>query len=229
MTINDFYKSSGLKQGTSMSSINKRLYNNFVFEHMFIPKMKKSIRLTFDKNEKELIENFSLKKAKAKEKEWNGVDDKKRIKREITGASIEYGLLKFYNMQKFFDDSIVEKSSFKNYPDLLPLDVICDIKGASINNVPLVFKTSRSYMCKTGRHIGKRYHCPNVIGITDNDSVWLLGIASPEILSLCVDDNLMMIAENSTKTGFYGVDDLIDLPKSWDEFKLICAKISTKA
>jgi hypothetical protein len=193
----------------------------------FCEKNGKKLKLT--KRDKELIENFSLAKAKAKEKEWKGFDNKHRAKREMTGASIEYGLLKFYGKEKFFDDSIVEKSARKNHPDLLPLGVICDIKGSSINNVPLVFKTTRSYVCEVGKHAGKRYRCANVIGITDNDHVWLMGIASPKILETCVDDNLIMIAENTTKTGFYGAAELVDLPKTWKEFTGLCSELSLTA
>jgi hypothetical protein len=35
-----------------------------------------------------------------------------------------------------------------------------------------------------------------------------------------------MIAENTTKTGFYGVDKLEDLPNDWDVFKKLCSEKS---
>lgn len=232
MTTLDFYKENKIEIGTSMSSTKRRLFNNFVYENIFIPKMlyaeSKGLKLSLSQTDRELIENFAKLKSVAKEKEWRGVDDKKRIKREMTGAAIEYGLLKYYNKQHLFDDSIVDKSSMKNHPDLLPIGALLDIKGASTNNTPLVFKESRSYICKSGIHAGKRYHCPNLIGITDNESVWLLGIASPDVLSTYVDDNLMMIAENSTKTGFYGANELIDIPSDWSELQRLSAIISTK-
>jgi hypothetical protein len=31
-----------------------------------------------------------------------------------------------------------------------------------------------------------------------------------------------MIAENTTKTGFYGALELLDLPAGWMEFKKLC-------
>ena len=229
MTVSDFYTSINKKQGEPLSSLYRRQYNNFVFENLFLPRMSVSPKLELNKKDKDLILKFATEKAKAKEKEWRGVDDQKRIKREMTGAAVEYGLLKYYGDEQFFDNSIVEHSSFKNHPDLLPHSVLCDIKGASINNVPLVFKKTRSYECKTEPYIGKRYHCPNIIGITDNDTVWLLGIASVDVLKYCVDDNLMMIAENDTKTGFYGALELVDLPKEWKELAHITAVMSRPA
>lgn len=230
MTTTNFYKSLGVEDGSPLTKHFRIKFNHFVFDNLFIPRMtvceENKQKLTLTKKDKELIESFALAKAHAKEKEWRGFDNQKRVKRETTGAAIEYGLLKFYGKEKYFDDSIVEKSLKKNHPDLLPLGVICDIKGSSINNVPLVFKTTRSYLCDVGQHAGKRYRCANVIGITDNDSVWLLGIASPKVLETCVDDNLIMIAENTTKTGFFGAHELVALPPTWKEFAELCSKLS---
>jgi hypothetical protein len=188
----------------------------------------KSKNFCIDLNEKDLkfIEHFSEEKTKAKEKEWRGFDNKNRSKREMTGACIEYGLLKFFGKENLFDDSIVDKSYKKCYPDLLPFGIICDVKGSSMNNVPLVFKTSRTYTCNIGNYKGKRYRCSNIIGITDCKSVWLLGVASPKILEEYSDENLVMISENTTKTGFYGVNQLQDLPKDWNEFKKMCSQNS---
>lgn len=230
MMTTNFYKSLGVEEGSPLTKHFRIKFNHFIFDNLFLPRMKlceeNSQKLTLTKRDKELIEKFSVAKVKAKEKEWQGFDNQKRAKREMTGASVEYALLKFYGKEKYFDDSIVAKSSRKNYPDLLPLGIICDIKGSSINNVPLVFKTTRSYVCDTGKHIGKKYRCANVIGITDNESVWLLGIASPKVLETCVDDNLIMIAENTTKTGFFGAHELVVLPPTWKEFSELCSKLS---
>lgn len=172
------------------------------------------------------LQNFSDKKSKAKTIEWKGFDDKNRAKRELTGACIEYGILKFFGREKDFDDSIVAESYKKNYPDLLPFGVVCDVKGSYINNVPLVFKRSRSYVCHVGNHKGRRYRCANVLGITNQRTVWILGIASPRILEEYVDDNLIIISKNSSKTGFYGADKLVDIPRKWDDFKHVCSESS---
>jgi len=228
--IEDFYTSLSLKVGEPLPKHQRINYNHFVFDNLFVPRMKHCETvarvLVLSKKDKVIIEEFARAKAKAKEIERPGFDNQKRIKREMTGASVEYAVLKFYGKEKHFDDSIVEKSARKNHPDLLPLGVICDIKGSSINNVPLVFRTTRSYVCDVGQHKGKKYRCANVIGITDNESVWILGIASPKTLETCVDDNLIMIAQNTSKTGFYGVNELVDLPNTWKQFTETCSKMS---
>jgi hypothetical protein len=226
----EFYKSIGLAQPKKLERNNRVKFNRYIFENYFKPRMElcKEKQTLIELNQEDLsfLESFAEKKVKAKTKEWRGVDDKNRSKREMTGACIEYGLLKFFGKQNQFDDSIVDQSSKRNHPDLLPLGIICDVKGSSMHNVPLVFKSSRTYVCNVGNYKGRRYRCSNIIGITDQKSVWLLGIASPRVLEEYTDDNLIMIAENTTKTGFYGVDKLEDLPKEWNEFKKLCSEKS---
>jgi hypothetical protein len=186
----------------------------------------KQTLVELNKEDLSFLESFCEQKVKAKTKEWRGVDDKNRAKREMTGSCIEYGLLKLFGKQDKFDNSIVDASYKRNHPDLLPLGVLCDIKGSSMHNVPLVFKSSRTYVCNVGNYKGRRYRCSNVIGITDQKNVWILGIANPRMLESYVDDNLIMIAENTTKTGFYGVDKLKDIPLYWDDFKQMCSEES---
>lgn len=226
MIYKEFYDSIGLTEYKSLNRIDRIKFNRYVFEKIYRPKMDECVskNLCIQLSDKDLgyIKDFSKNKTEAKRVEWKGFDDKNRSKREMTGACIEYALLKYFNREDKFDDSIVKFSSKKNYPDLLPLGILCDIKGSSVNNVPLVFKTSRAYICKSGKHSGKRYRCSNIIGITDHKSVWLLGIASPDILENYVDNNLIIISENTTKTGFYGADKLVDIPKDWKSFKKLC-------
>ena len=225
-----FYKSIGLTNPIPLNRSDRVKFNRYVFQNYFIPRMEscKDKNTIIKLTEKDLcfLKDFSERKVKAKSKEWKGMDDKSRSKREMTGACIEYGLLKFYNQESKFDDSIVAESYKRNHPDLLPLGIVCDIKGSSIQNVPLVFKNTRTYTCNLGSYIGRKYRCSNVIGITDQKSVWLLGIASPRVLEEYVDDNLVMIAENTSKTGFFGVDQLDDLPLKWSEFKTMCSEKS---
>jgi hypothetical protein len=226
----DFYKSIGLSEPTQLARSDRIKFNRYIYQNFFIPKMDecktKNTFIELSETDLKFIKNFADKKVMAKTKEWNGVDDKNRSKREMTGACIEYALLKLFGKEKEFDDSIVSSSVKRNHPDLLPLGVICDIKGSTIQNVPLVFKSNRTYVCNIGNYKGKRYRCSNVIGITDQKNVWLLGIASPKILEEYVDDNLIMIAENTTKTGFYGVNQLEDIPLNWDQFKKVCSEKS---
>lgn len=230
MIYHEFYKTFGIITPVSLSKTDRIKFNRYVFDNDFKPKMescqnkKQYVELSSEDLEK--INTFAALKVNAKTKEWRGVDDKNRIKRETTGACIEYGLLKLFKKEDQFDNSVVDKSYKKNHPDLLPLGVLCDIKGSSMNNVPLVFKENRTYTCNIGRYKGKKYRCSNVIGITDHKSVWILGIASPKILQECVDDNLIIMSENTTKTGFHGVRQLEDIPLEWEHFKQLCSEKS---
>lgn len=228
--IEEFYTSLNLIVGDPMERNQRVKFNRFIFEKCFRPQMEKCEKsgrvVVLTDEDKKVIENFAIAKTDAKTKEWKGFDNKMRSKREMTGASIEYGVLKFYGKQDKFDDSIVDKSSKKSHPDLVPLGVLADVKGSSINNCPLVFKKSRPYICKEGKHKGREFKCVNVIGITDNEKVWLLGIAPQDVLEKYSDVNLIMIAENTTKTGFYGALELIDLPDKWLDFKKLCLEKS---
>jgi hypothetical protein len=226
MTIPEFYKTVGVKVGEKMELNDRYKFVKFAFETFFKPRMiyseKHGWKVDLSDTDKEIIEDFTTKKVKAKTIEWAGTDDKKRVKREMTGASIEFGLLKFYGHQEFMDVSIVKNSRDKSDPDLLNLGIVCDIKGSSFNSVPMVFKSSRPYICKIDRFKGKQYKCSNIIGVTDCSSVWLLGVATPTILSKYSDTNLIKIADAPTKTGFYGAMELLDLPKDWGVFRKLC-------
>ncbi len=227
MVCEEFYNSIGLSEPIKLERNDRVRFNRFVFQNYFLPKMKecknKGTFIQLSPGDLNFLKNFAERKVKAKNKEWKGVDNKNREKREMTGACIEYGLLKLFGKESSFDDSIVLESYKRNHPDLLPLGVLCDVKGSFYYNVPLVFKTSRTYVCNFEKYKGRKYRCSNVIGITDNLSVWLLGIASPRVLENYVDDNLIIIADNATKTGFYGVNQLEDIPLDWDTFKEVCS------
>jgi hypothetical protein len=222
MICKEFYKSIGLSKPKPLEKIDRIKFNRYVFKNIFQPRMKDCPIVELNKKDKSFIEDFAKRKVIAKSIE-SGTDNHNRIKREMTGACIEYGLLKFFNKEDKFDDSIVDKSYKRNHPDLLPLGIVCDVKGSSINNVPLVFKTCRLYTCGHESYFGKKYRCSNLIGITDYDKVWLLGVASPRVLEDYSDDNLIMMADNRTKTGFFGVNQLKDLPDEWLIFKDLCS------
>lgn len=229
--IKSFYDSLNVSVGTPLEKYDRVKFNRYIFEKCFRPQMEKCEKsgkvVILSEKDKKYLEDFSSKKVEAKTKEWKGFDNQMRSKREMTGSAIEYGLLKFYGKQDKFDDSIVDKSSKKNYPDLVPLGVLADVKGSSVNNVPLVLKKSKPYVVPNGKNKDKQYRCVNVIGITDNEKVWLLGIATQDVLEKFSDTNLIMIAENTSKTGFYGALELIDLPEKWSEFKKLCMDKST--
>lgn len=231
MIRNAFYDNIGIPINKKLFRMDRIKFNKYIFDNIFKPRMNfcelNGLVIDLSDEDKVIIEEFSTKKAKEKHNEcFSGKDNKNRSKREMTGASIEYGILKFYGNEKYFDNGIVKNSFTKNHPDLLQFGILCDIKGSSVNNVPLVFKESRTYTCTVGSYKGKQYKCSNMIGVTNHTKVWLLGIASPKLLHECSDENLIINADNNTKTGFFGADKLTTLPKNWEEFKSLCIKES---
>jgi len=230
MICEDFYKSIGLSRPQPLDKSDRIKFNRFVFQNYFLPKMEKCKEMghyiQLSESDLKFLKSFCDKKVKAKNQEWKSFDNKNRAKREMTGAGIEYAVLKYFNKENEFDDSIVSDSNKRNHPDLLPVGILCDVKGSSMNNVPLVFKRRRTYTCNIGNYMGHRYRCANVIGVFNQDFVWLLGIASPRILEECVDDNLIMMTNNTSKTGFYGIDQLEEIPSNWNDFKIKCSEKS---
>ncbi len=227
MICESFYKTIGLDIPIPLGRSDRVKFNRFVFEKYFVPRMeyckKNGSFLELSIKDIKTVENYVTRKVESKKSEWDSKDNINRQKRVMTGACIEYGLYRFFNKENEFDDSIVDNPNKRNHPDLLPSGILCDIKGSSISNVPLVFKSTRFYTCKMGRYNGQKFRCANLIGITDKKSVWFLGIASPRILNEYSDENLVMMSTNSSKTGFYGVEHLEDLPFKWEDFKKTCA------
>lgn len=205
-----------------MTSPQRQAFNRFVFANCFVPRMdlseQRGWKIVLTEREKARLEKFCRAKVVAKDKESGGFDNDNRWKREMSGACVEFASMKFYGIEDNFDYSITDKSFEKDYPDLLPY-AVCGTKGSHVDQVPLVKKTFKSYVCHLEGFEGKRFRCADIIGVTDHDVVWLLGIASPEILSKYVDDNLFMTNSNSAKTGFYGALELIDVPPSIGELQ----------
>lgn len=220
--IESFYDYIGKPIGTVLGRTNRDLFNHYLSENQILPKMEKSEKIQLSINDICFIKKFAIAKMSAKEAEFNGRDDDYRLKREMTGATIEYTLLKKYGKESYFDNSIVAQSKLKNYPDLMIVDIMCDVKGSDPKNSPLIFNKERCYSVN-----GNQYYVPNVIGVTDNSSVWLLGIATPEVLHNNSDVNLVKIAEPFQKTGFYGFDKLIDLPNKFADFSNLCNSVIT--
>lgn len=205
---------------------------SYIFDTFYRPRMKLCEELgrivTLTESDLKFLSEFTENVVKEKCGKGFGFDNDNREKREMTGSCCEYGILKYFNKEHLFDNSIVENPKERNYPDLFPLRIYCDVKGCSFDSVPLVFRESRSYICPSGKHKGKKYKCSNVICVTDNKKVWLLGIASCDILKQYSDNNLIKNVDNITKTGFYGVDKLDMLPDTWEEFGMVCEKYIVK-
>lgn len=218
--IGEFYKRYGLNVGDPLDETQRRGFNRYVFGKMFCPRMDLAERMgwvvSLAEKEKSRLEKFCKNKSAAKHRESRGFDDNNRWKRELSGACVEFAAMKFYGIEHIFDYSITERSYEKDHPDFLPY-VVCGVKGSHVDQVPLVKKETKPYKCELPPFSGRLFRCADIIGVTDHDVVWLLGIASPEVLSRCVDDNLFITNSNSAKTGFYGALELVDIPSSIEE------------
>lgn len=213
-----YYKSLGIEP--SRLSQNERVHmNRWITKVCFDPHMKTCPQVSLNESDMSVIHKFVNSKAKAKNKEFISRFNKSRMKRETNGAVCEYAALKFYGKEKSFDTSIVSDSRQREYPDFLPLGVCCDTKGSELGMVPLVFKEERKYKDEEGE-----YDCPVIIAICNGYRVWLLGIASPDVLKNYVDDNLVVMDNEDipSKSGFFGVPKLIPLPTEWEKFKEVC-------
>ena len=215
-----------------MTIYERRLFNESVYENEFKPRLKLSEKnkwvMVLDSKELTRLRKFCEKKVKAKNQESHGYDDENRIKREMTGACVEFAARKFYGISEDFDDSITFNSFEKDFPDFLPY-AFCGVKGSYIGQVPLVKKIHKSYICQLTDSVfkGVKFRCADIMGITDHKTVWLLGIASPEILNTYVDDNLFITDSNGSKTGFYGASKLIDIPDTIENLQKITYKMLT--
>ena len=227
--IEEFYNRHKISIGTSMEDYRRRQYNRFVLEKEFEPRIQLSKQrgwvVGFTPKEFQRIENFAKKKSKAKSWESKDKDDNNRIKREMTGACVEFAARKFYGISDDFDDSITLRSADKDFPDLFPY-AVCGIKGSTIGNTPLVKKVTKPYTCKLeGFCNNKKFRCADIIGLTDQKQVWLLGIASPDVLGKYIDDNLFLTDSNKDKTGFHGASMLVDMPVDIEELQKITFKM----
>ena len=100
------------------------------------------------------------------------------------------------------------------------MGVLVDVKACHPKSVPLI-KTV-AFKIKSGKYEGKRFKCPNIIGVVDDYMIYILGIATPEILEKYVNKNLNGSVTNPEKIGFYGSEYLANLPSSWEELTSFC-------
>lgn len=177
---------------------------------------------------------FALKKARRKSGEYGDRDGRQMATRFLCGIYGEFGALVYYGKQEYFDDSIGSSWNYtqpdwwnsppnkKHLPDpCIPVELKTSYRG----NVPLVKKKEKSFKCDIDGCKGQRYYCPNLICVVEQQTVWLLGLASPAVLAEYVDDALIINAKNWEKTGFYGADHLIGIPPSWDELRAVCGDL----
>lgn len=218
-----FYELINQPVGSTLSEPDRKKFNDWVFKEMFFPNMEKSeksgFKINISKSELDFLKGFSSEKTVKNDLEFGKIDDKKRSSRNLTGAVVEFAFLKKFGKQDLFDDQVVSESRKKCHPDLVEnLNVFCDIKGSQLGNVPIVFTKDRSYVFNKKY----KYHCPNIIGVTNYEYVWLLGIATPEILHKYCDLNLLKIANPYKKSGFYGVNYLHPIMDSIEKLSKFC-------
>lgn len=201
-----------------------------MFGQFFQPQMEISPRITLTDEMKEIARKFVKVKWRRKIAEYPH-DAEQIIERNISGAYGEIVLYYVYGKPEYFDNSIGESLDY-NTPDMwespknkkhLPnLRIPADIKTTQYGNVPLI---SRNIPNKLD---GISYYCPNIICVTNFESVWILGIASPSVLREYSDTNLIINADNPKKTGFFGGDHLIRVPSTIQELKEICDNLKER-
>lgn len=204
--------------------------NESAFQRFFEPRMASCPKFELTDSQIETVRKFvaRLWQRKIDEYPW---DAKNIIERNMIGRLCEYGCLSYYGKSDYFDDSIGNSKDY-HFPDLwnsprnkkqLPDPRIpADIKGSRLRNTPLVQDR------KIINLDGVRCLYPIVICVSDFKSVWILGIASPEVVYKYSSETLIKNANNKEKTAFYGADKLIDVPSTWDELREVCKSLVTK-
>lgn len=139
----------------------------------------------------------ALTKLRSQEKAHQ-VDNQKEIKRNITGQMGELAVEKYLGIQ--FVDWSVGNSEKYNVPDIGIKNV--GVKTVEYGKMPVVLKNP-GY--------------PEIICVRKENTVYIAGLATPEILMKYQDDNLILdenLRKRNVKTGFYGFSEL----KPIDEF-----------
>lgn len=218
--LDSLYKQLGHSSDDILSENEKRKLSKLIFQKYVDPKLKEAEssgwKITLSDKDLEYINETSeirLKKYKS------GTDNKNLSKRWNTGLCVEYALFKKYKKLQYFDRENVKNKNKKYIPDLaIKSKIISEIKGSFLNNFPLVTKKTQCYKLPNNKFV----RCSNIIGVTDHKNVWILGIASPEMLRTYIDDNLILMSINSNKTAYYGISNLLSMPRTWMELKKIC-------
>ena len=209
--------------------------NESVFSQFFEPRMSKCPKVRLTDQQMKFVHDFVARLWQRKIQEYPQ-DAKNIIERNIIGRMCEYAVLGGYGKTEYFDDSIGYSTEYET-PDFwltpkhkrhLPHPYIpVDVKGsnAAHRNTPLVEKQLKMIEIN-----GCRYNCPDLmcLGNSTTGEVWMLGIASPEILKTHCTTSLIKNANNSKKTAFFGGDKLIDVPKTWDELRTLCTSLLVK-
>jgi hypothetical protein len=161
------------------------------FIKYFKESKQKYVRLKITNETKEKIYKFAKKIIIEKEYIYR-IDNGSELKRWITGISGELAVEKFLDI-KFFDWSIGNSNCY-NLTDLNSIGLNIGVKTVEFGKFPIVHKSPTK---------------PEIILVKDGDYLYLLGIASIEVMKKYSDDDLILSSQlkaRNVKTGFYGFE-----------------------
>ena len=161
------------------------------------------ILVPYEKREE--IDNFVNKVIRVKSREKvHQHDGRKEPKRWKTGRMGECALEILFK-RKFADWNIGKSEDF-SYADLKDLGVDMGIKTVDYGSFPLVHKHSKR---------------AEIICVTYGNKVYVLGLATPDVLNKYSDPKYVHNPEaRDRKTGFYGFDKLIPIHSYEDLMKV---------
>ncbi|MFW5891404.1 MAG: hypothetical protein ACOCUI_04215, partial [bacterium] len=150
------------------------------------------VKLT-EKEQKKIYKTvLDIIKAKGKEKGYN-YDNKKMKTRFYTGLAGEMAVQKL--IKKEFIDLTVGNSNYYNHADLKKVGINVGVKTIKYGNFPVIHNNAKR---------------PEIICmITGVDTVYILGLATKDVLNKYQDDKYILspwLRKKGTKTCFYGFD-----------------------
>ena len=137
------------------------------------------------------------------------VDNGQEFKRWYTGFSGESALEEYLRVE--YVDLTVGDSKQYHVSDLSKLKLDIGVKTVESGKFPIIFKRSYS---------------PQVIIVKDNDSLYICGMATVEVLNKYQSDDLILspsLKARGTKTGFYGFEHLKPF-NNIDDLKILTKK-----
>jgi len=177
------------------------------FKEAVLPCIKrKAAKVKLTKKEQKTIYKTVLKIIKAKDNEKGYSYDNKKMKtRFYTGLAGEMAVQKL--IEKKFIDLSVGHSNYYNHADLKNIGINVGVKSIRAGNFPVIHKKAKR---------------PEIICIVNSlDTVYVLGLATKEVLNKYQDDKYILspyLRKKGTKTCFYGFDYLKEI-KNYRDLK----------
>lgn len=167
---------------------------DYIFEDCVSEIMKTAIRVQVEKDVVDRITKFVPELIQKKLDEGHHINDnRKEIKRFTTGYLGEAALEIVLGIPII--DWTIGDSAYYHKPDIPGYNV--GIKTVEYDKFPVIFKNNNYY----------QIIC--IVDPTEIGTVYVCGIASPEVLNKYQDDDLILdpnLRARGTKTGFYGFD-----------------------